>query len=34
VFGRASWNDRQNEILSFADIDRSLYGGLSIKASY
>ena len=31
VFGRASWNDGQNEILSFTDIDRSLSGGVSIK---
>jgi high affinity Mn2+ porin len=34
VFARASWNDGQNEILSFTDIDRSLSGGLSIKGSY
>lgn len=31
LFGRASWNDGQNEILSFTDIDRSISGGLSIK---
>jgi high affinity Mn2+ porin len=31
LFGRASWNDGQNEILSFTDIDRSVSGGLSIK---
>ena len=31
VFGRRSWNDGQNEILSFTDIDRSLSGGVSIK---
>ncbi|HVG52243.1 MAG TPA: carbohydrate porin, partial [Xanthobacteraceae bacterium] len=31
VFGRASWNDGRNEILSFTDIDRSLSGGVSIK---
>lgn len=31
VFARASWNDGQNEILSFTDIDRSLSGGASIK---
>jgi len=31
VFARASWNDGQNEILSFTDIDRSLSGGVSIK---
>ena len=31
---RASWNDGQNEILSFTDIDRSISGGLSIKGSY
>ncbi|HEX7791525.1 MAG TPA: carbohydrate porin [Afipia sp.] len=34
VFARASWNDGQNEILSFTDIDRSVSGGLSIKGSY
>jgi high affinity Mn2+ porin len=34
LFARASWNDGQNEILSFADIDRSLSGGLSIKGSF
>jgi len=34
LFGRASWNDGQNEILSFTDIDRSLAGGLSIKGSF
>jgi high affinity Mn2+ porin len=33
LFARASWNDGQNEILSFTDIDRSLSGGLSIKGS-
>ncbi len=33
VFGRYSWNDGQNEILSFTDIDRSLSGGVSIKGS-
>ena len=31
VFARASWNDGQNEILSFTDIDRSLSGGVSLK---
>ncbi len=31
LFGRYSWNDGQNEILSFTDIDRSISGGLSIK---
>jgi high affinity Mn2+ porin len=31
VFARASWNDGQNEILSFTDIDRSVSGGVSIK---
>ncbi len=30
---RASWNDGQNQILSFTDIDRSVSGGLSIKGS-
>ena len=34
VFARASWNDGQNEILSFTDVDRSLSGGVSIKGSY
>jgi high affinity Mn2+ porin len=34
VFARASWNDGQNEILSFTDIDRSLAGGVSVKGSY
>jgi high affinity Mn2+ porin len=31
VFARASWNDGNNEILSFTDIDRSLSGGVSVK---
>jgi high affinity Mn2+ porin len=31
VFGRWSWNDGHNEIMVFADIDRSLSGGVSIK---
>ncbi len=34
IFARASWNDGQNEILSFTDIDRSVSGGISIKGSY
>jgi high affinity Mn2+ porin len=34
LFARASWNDGQNEILSFTDIDRSLSAGLSVKGSY
>ncbi len=34
LFLRASWNDGQNQILSFTDIDRSLSGGISIKGSY
>ncbi|QAU44653.1 cell envelope biogenesis protein OmpA [Bradyrhizobium guangzhouense] len=34
LFARASWNDGQNQILSFTDIDRSLSGGLSIKGSH
>jgi high affinity Mn2+ porin len=34
LFARASWNDGENQILSFTDIDRSLSGGLSIKGSY
>ncbi|WP_347710867.1 carbohydrate porin [Bradyrhizobium sp. CB1650] len=33
LFARASWNDGQNQILSFTDIDRSLSGGVSIKGS-
>lgn len=34
LFGRLSWNDGQNEILSFTDVDRSISGGLSVKGSY
>jgi high affinity Mn2+ porin len=34
LFARASWNDGQNEILSFTDIDRSISGGLAVKGSY
>ncbi|MDB5485826.1 MAG: cell envelope biosis protein OmpA, partial [Tardiphaga sp.] len=34
VFGRFSWNDGQNEILSFTDIDRSLSAGVSVKGSF
>ncbi len=34
LFARLSWNDGQNEILSFTDVDRSLSGGVSIKGSY
>jgi high affinity Mn2+ porin len=34
LFARASWNDGQNQILSFTDIDRSLSGGFSIKGSH
>jgi high affinity Mn2+ porin len=34
LFARASWNDGQNEILSFTDVDRSVSGGLSIKGSF
>ena len=33
VFARASWNDGQNEILSFTDIDRSVSSGISIKGN-
>jgi high affinity Mn2+ porin len=33
AFARASWNDGQNEILSFTDIDWSLSGGISIKGN-
>lgn len=34
VFARVSWADGQNEILSFADVDRSVSGGISVKGSY
>ncbi|MGY3585076.1 high affinity Mn2+ porin [Bradyrhizobium sp. USDA 4341] len=34
LFGRLSWNDGRNEILSFTDVDRSVSGGVSIKGSY
>jgi len=34
VFARASWNDGRSESVSFADVDRSLSGGLSIKGSF
>jgi high affinity Mn2+ porin len=34
IFARVSWNDGQNQILSFTDIDRSLSGGVSFKGSY
>lgn len=33
LFARASWNDGQNQILNFTDVDRGLSGGLSIKGS-
>ncbi|MBR0906620.1 carbohydrate porin [Bradyrhizobium liaoningense] len=33
LFARASWNDGQNQILSFTDIDCSVSGGLSIKGT-
>jgi high affinity Mn2+ porin len=33
VFARASWNDGQNEILSFTEIDWSLSGGVSVKGN-
>jgi high affinity Mn2+ porin len=33
LFARASWNDGQNEILSFTDVDASLSGGISIKGT-
>ena len=33
IFARASWNDGNNEILSFTDIDRSLSGGVSVVGS-
>ncbi len=34
IFARASWNDGQNEILSFTDIDRSVSAGVSVKGSH
>jgi high affinity Mn2+ porin len=34
MFARASWNDGKNEILSFADIDRSVSGGFSLKGRH
>lgn len=34
VFARASWNDGQNQILSFTDIDRSVSAGISVRGSY
>lgn len=34
IFARVSWNDGQNEILSFTDIDRSVSAGVSIKGSH
>jgi len=34
LFARASWNDGQNEILSFTDVDQGVSGGVSIKGSY
>jgi high affinity Mn2+ porin len=33
LFARASWNDGQNQILSFTDVDASLSGGVSIKGT-
>ncbi len=33
VFARASWNDGQNEILSFTDVDHGLSGGISVMGS-
>lgn len=33
VFARWSWNDGQNEIMAFTDIDRSLSLGVSVKGS-
>jgi high affinity Mn2+ porin len=33
LFGRWSWNDGKTEIMSFADIDASLSGGVSIKGT-
>jgi len=33
AFARFSWNDGQNEIMSFTDIDRSVQLGLSLKGS-
>jgi high affinity Mn2+ porin len=34
IFGRLSWNDGKNEVLSFTDVDRSVSGGVSVKGSY
>jgi high affinity Mn2+ porin len=34
LFARASWNNGQNEILSFTDVDRSVSAGLSVKGSF
>ena len=34
LFARASWNDGQNQILNFTDVDRGVSGGLSIKGSH
>jgi high affinity Mn2+ porin len=31
AFGRVSWNDGKNEILSFTDVDRSVSGGVAVK---
>ena len=33
IFGRVSWNDGKNEILSFTDIDQSAAAGLSLKGA-
>jgi high affinity Mn2+ porin len=33
IFGRASWNDGKNEILSFTDVDRGVSGGVSVKGN-
>jgi high affinity Mn2+ porin len=33
AFARWSWNDGQNEIMAFTDIDRSLSLGVSVKGS-
>lgn len=33
VFARASWNNGQNEALSFTDVDRCLSAGVSIKGN-
>jgi high affinity Mn2+ porin len=33
VFARVSWNDGRNEDIAYADIDRSIAAGVSVKGS-